>query len=425
MKKIAILVCLTLLVSLFAVNVGAYGETVTNTVDFRTLTPADAGDASKAAMEALGITIPEDSNAWWLQDCFHVFATPQDGYKICSYIQTLEAGEGKIFASDVTLSAGYWLAAVGDPSWFWVEVSTDGQTWTEAFADEAGRGAEWDASAYGEGALPLAGTAGASKIYVKFNVERHSGQTSGGISFSTLSAPVKGVNEVASSVDFKNLTPANAGADSKAAMESLGIIVPDDSNAWWIQDCFHVFATPQEGYQTCSYIQTLEAGEGKVFAGDVNLTAGYWLAAVGDPSWFWVEVSTDGETWNEVFSDEAGRGAEWDASAYGEGTISLPGTAGASKIFVKFNVERHSGQTSGGITFSTLFADVKDAETVEPTDPQPSEPETQPTEPSVPETEPTKPEDPNSPGTGDAFGIVVAMMAASGLALIALKKKEN
>ena len=254
---------------------------------------------------------------------------------------------------------------------------------------------------------------------MKFNVERHSGQTSGGISFSTLSAPVKGVNEVANSVDFRTLSPADAGDASKSAMESLGIIIPEDSNPWWVQDCFHVFATPKDGYQTCSYIQALEAGEGKVFAGDVNLSAGYWLAAVGDPSWFWVEISTDGENWTEAFADEAGRGAEWDASAYGEGTIALAGTAGASKVYVKFNVERHSGQTSGGITFSTLFADVKDAETVEPTDPQPTDP--QPTEPEA--TEPVAPDGPSK--TGDVFSIVVALLAVSGIALIALKKKEN
>ena len=64
---------------------------------------------------------------------------------------------------------------------------------------------------------------------------------------------------------------------------------------------------------------------------------------------------------------------------------------------------------------------------VEPSEPetQPTEPETQPTEPSVPETEPTQPENPETPDTGDVIGIVVAMMAASGMALIALKKKEN
>lgn len=66
----------------------------------------------------------------------------------------------------------------------------------------------------------------------------------------------------------------------------------------------------------------------------------------------------------------------------------------------------------------------------QPTEPetQPTEPETQPTEPETqptePETQPTQPENPETPDTGDVIGIVVAMMAAAGMALIALRKKE-
>lgn len=59
---------------------------------------------------------------------------------------------------------------------------------------------------------------------------------------------------------------------------------------------------------------------------------------------------------------------------------------------------------------------------------EPSEPETQPTEPETQPSE-TAPSEPSggsgTPNTGDVICIVVAMLAASGVALIALKKKEN
>lgn len=415
MKKIAILVCLAMLISLFAVGASAAEVTITSTVDFRTLTPAEAGDASKAAMEALGITVPAESGAWWLQDCFHVFATPKDGYADCFYIQKLEAPEGKTLTADATLTAGYWLAAMGDPSYFVVEVSTDGENWTEAYADEAGRGVEWEASAYAEGTITLPGTKGASVVYVKILVNRHGGQTAGGVSYSIINGTVEGeaepapelpANAVVNEVRFANTDkiPAGSGgtlsgADAKAELEAMGLVIPEDSNAWMLNDCFHIFATPQEGYQTCSYIQKLEAGEGKVFEENVSLSAGYWLAAVGDPSWFWIEVSTDGENWTEAYVDEAGRGTEWDASAYVEGTIPLEGTAGASVVYIKVCVERHSGPTAGGVSFTTLQGATKAAEGGN--------------------DQPTPPDE-----TGDMIGVVIALLAVSGMGITVLKKRN-
>lgn len=396
MKKIAILVCLALLVSLFAVNVSAATTEVTSTFDFKTLTPADPGAASNAAMESLGVTVEGN---WWVQDCYHVFATPQDGYQTCSITQVLDLGD-KVLLEDATVTAGFWLAAVGDPSWFWIEYSTDGENWTELYEDVTGFGEEWVDSAYAEGTLPLTGTAGASKVYVKYYVERHSGQTSGGVTFGTIKGVVEGEaeveelpeNTVQSNLDVKTLTPADPGAASNTALEGMGFEV---SGNWWVQDCFHVFATPQDGYQTCTLTQKLEAGEGKVFDGDVSLTAGYWLAAVGDPSWFWIEVSTDGENWTELYVDEAGRGAEWDASAYTEGTLPITGTDGKSVVYVKYNVERHSGQTSGGLTFSTITGNVKDA--------------AQP--------------DPSLPKTGDTIGVIVALFAVCAAGIVLTSKK--
>ena len=423
MKKIAILVCLAMLISVFAaVNVSAANVTVESSFDFRNLTEfagvqEGAADpaAAKAAIEALGLIVPEGSS-WKLQDCFHIFATPAGGFAPTSMIQTLEAGEGKTFLSDVSLTAGYWLSPPSDPSWangwFYIEYSTDGENWTEFYVDEGAHGAEWTDEAFVEGTLPIPGTAGASKVYVRYNIERHGGPTAGGLTHGSLKGAVEGdplpENAVENAVDFRNLT-AFAGvqegaadhAAAKAALEDLGLIIPEGSS-WKLQDCFHIFATPAGGFAPTSLIQVLEAGEGKVFDGNVSLSAGYWLSPPSDPSWapgwFYIEYSLDGENWIEFYVDEAGHGAEWTADAFVSGTLPIEGTDGASKVYVRYNIERHGGPTAGGLTFSNLNANVKASGSA------PSEP---------------------TPPTGDAIGLVVALMAVSGTALIVLKKKEN
>ena len=423
MKKthsmLALLICLALLVSLTAVTASAADVTVESSFDFRNLTDfagvqEGAADpaASKAAIEALGLVVPEGSS-WKLQDCFHIFATPANGFAPTSLIQVLEAPAGKTFISDVTLTAGYWLSPPSDPTWdngwFYIEYSTDGENWTEFYVDENTHGAEWTAEAFVEGTLPIVGTAGASKVYVRYNIERHGGPTAGGLTHGSLKGAVEGdalpSNAVENAVDFRNLSQfagvqegAADPAAAKEALEGLGLIIPEGSS-WKLQDCFHIFATPANGFAPTSMIQILEAGKGKVFDGDVSLTAGYWLSPPSDPTWdngwFYIEISTDGENWTEVYVDEGAHGAEWTAEAFVSGTISLSGTSGASKVYVRYNVERHGGPTAGGLTFANLNANVKSASGG------------------------------NADDTGDMIGVVVALLAVSGMGIAVLKKREN
>ena len=427
MKKtnslLALLICLALLVSLCAVTASAATVEVESSFDFRNLTEhagvqEGAADpaAARAAIEALGLVIPEGSAEWKIQDCFHIFATPAAGFAPAAMIQTLEAGEGKTFVSDVVLSAGFWLSEPSDPTWdsgwFYIEVSTDGENWTELYVLETPLGAEWTDAAYAQGTLTIPGTTGASKVYVKYNVERHGGPTAGGVTFGTLKGSVEGDplpdNAVQAAVDFRTLTQhatiqegAADPAAARADLEALGLIIPEGSGEWKLQDCFHIFATPANGFAPTSLIQTLEAGEGKVFDGDVSLTAGYWLSSPSDPSWdngwFYIEISTDGENWTEVYVDEGAHGDEWTAEAFVSGTIPLPGTSGASKVYVKFNIERHGGPTAGGLTFSQLDANVKAAGGGQP--------------------------DVN-PDDGDMIGVIVALLAVSAMGIVVLKKKH-
>ena len=342
------------------------------------------------------------------------------------FVQKVAAPAGETIQS-AKLDLGYWVLTSDPQGYVKLSVSANGTDWTEVATDNQGAAARKEIS------LDLPFTPGQTELYVKLTMQHWNTYEGAGVAYSKLSITAGGApadpaptdpalpeGTVQNVADFRTLSQfagagmpdesneaacADAFAAAKAAMESLGLTIPDGSGPWVLQDCFHIFATPIHGYNECSLMQTLEAGEGKVFAEDVSLTAGYWLAKVNDPSWFWIEYSTDGEHWEEAYADEEGRGAEWDASAYAEGTISLPNTKGAEKVYVKFFVVRHSGQTSGGLTFSKLTAMTADAGSVTP-----------------PATEG---EGTESPKTGDAIGVVVAMLAVSGLAITALKKKEN
>ena len=94
-----------------------------------------------------------------------------------------------------------------------------------------------------------------------------------------------------------------------------------------------------------------------------------------------------------------------------------------SRVFTTYKLNTDK---AGIYTFS-FYAVVEDEPVVPPT--EPTVPETTVPETTIPETtapEATEPVGPSGPSvTGDAFGIVVALMAVSGIALVALKKKEN
>lgn len=421
MKKtrsmLAMLMCLAMLVTLLAVNVSAVG-TASHEVNFIGMDLAGAGDPTKAAMEAQGLTVPEDSGAWEIVDHFAHVLTPKDGHSKCSYIQTLEAPEGEVFNGDVNLYLYYALAAknleTGEPlekvGELVVYVSDNGQDWTECWANREGQGKMYDATAIAENNIALTGSNGKSKVYAKVELTRYDGYTAGMIGTSRLSSETRGTNEVVNTIDTRNTQvycPPEGGMFAvgdvaKEEIERLGYTIEGD-NAWCLNSCYHAFMTPRDGYQECHLIQTLEAGKGMVFAKDVSVTAGYWLAVCGDPGWFKVSVSTDGETWTEAYADLEGRGTEYDLSAYTEGTITLPDTAGAAKVYVRYTIERHSGPTAGGLTFSSLVGEVKAA----PDAPKP---------------------DPENPKSGDTISVVLAMaMVCVAGAVITTKKfrKEN
>lgn len=423
MKKtrilLAMLMCIAMLASLFAVSASAAGS-ATHRADFLACSTSAKGEATHTVMSGLGLTIPAESGAWEMINHFNLnILVPADGYSTCYYVQTLEAPNGEVFAEDVTLDMAYALAnrdkngndlVESDGSsrvgHLIVYISTDGQNWTEGWADREGKGKVEDMSAIATVNTPLAGTAGLSKLYIKVELVRYDGYLAGAIGHSQLTANTRGVNEVISVIDARNAQGVSGdltGDAAHAEIERLGFDITEGN--WRITDCYWLQISPKEGWEQPKLVHTLEAGNGKVFDGDVSLTAGFFLGhqeiAQDDGSiktcLFLVEVSTDGENWTEAYKDTEGRTPNtFSSENYAEGTITLPGTSGASKVYVRYTIERLGDTTTGALTLSKLVGQTKDA-----------------------------PEGGNSAPTGDAIGMVVALLAVSGTALVVLKKKEN
>lgn len=395
MKKIralfAMLMVLVMLVSLTAVAFAASGDKVTSTLDFTKLTPGEDMAAVAAAVKALGA---EDCSNLVVGDCYNPLLTGKgyagEGY----YVQKISAGEGKVFAEAPVLTLNYRLTTADPMGYIKVEGSVDGVNYYPFAELNQSTGDAWTAEAKTSTTVVLNGGEGSAAVWVKVSIQHWGGPDAACVDVSTITASVKGgsgasepavptvpENAVINSVDFSTITAIAPGSGAslnaeatKTEMQALGLTIPADSAAWMLTDCFTFMITPVDGYADCSYIQTLDAGNGKVLEADAVLDLSYALAVVGDPGWIFVEVSTDGETYEEVWANEDGQGAEWDASAFATDKITLTGTAGASKIWVKVTANRHGGYTAGAVTKSVVTGLVKSASA--PVDPKPSTPVT-------------------------------------------------
>lgn len=425
MKKtrtmLALLVVLALLVSLTAATVSA-DETVTSTLDCTTLAPSTDAATVQETLKNAGVV--EASNVV-IEDMYNpmicTLGYQGEGY----FVQKIEAGEGKVFAAAPVLTLNYRLASADPMGYIKVEGSIDGVTYYPFAELTEATGTHHAAENRGTVNVTLNGGEGFSTVWVKISMQHWTSQDGAAVDSSVITASVKAApddapvvpeNAVSSNCDFTTLTPTAGGAESNAVLESMGIIVPEGSN-WQIVDHFSVCIIPKDGYQKTYYIQTLDAGEGKVLAEDATLDLSYALAAKDknvdtgeifdyDVGWIVVYASTDGENYEEVWVNEDGQGAMYENSAFADEQIALTGTAGASKVWVKVELERHAGETSGLIKTSTLSGMTKSASSDTPVDPA----------------------DPSNPKDGDSISIFVALAAvcAAG-AVITTKKfrKEN
>ncbi len=366
MKKIAILVCLALLVSALAVTASA-NETVTGTLDFSQIAIEATEDMTAAAEAAKALGAVEVSNLIIYSNYSKVIAGKGyagEGY----YVQKLEAGAGKVFAEAPVLTLNYRMAAGGDnQAYIKIEGSLDGVTYYEFAKLTESKGDPDNLNAKNSTTVTLNGGEGAAVVWVKISIQHWGGPTCGAVDSSTISGAVKEdpnatpVNAVNSTLDFSQIA-IEATEDMTAAAEAakaLGAV--DVSNLIIYSNYSKVIAGKGyagEGY----YVQKLEAGAGKVFAEAPVLTLNYRMAAGGDnQAYIKIEGSLDGVTYYEFAKLTESKGDPDNLNAKNSTTVTLNGGEGAAVVWVKISIQHWGGPTCGAVDSSTISATVKDA----------------------------------------------------------------
>ena len=174
MKKmrsiLAMLVCLTMLVSLTVVSVSAAGETVTSTLDFATLTAEGTEDMAVATEAIKGMGAVEASNLI-IFDC-HTKCVAGKGYAGAGYfVQKLDAGAGKVFAEAPVLTLNYRLAKADPMGYIKVEGSVDGINYYPFAELKDATGDSYSVEAKKSTTVTLEGGQGYSTVFVKITIE--------------------------------------------------------------------------------------------------------------------------------------------------------------------------------------------------------------------------------------------------------------
>ncbi|MBQ2939146.1 MAG: hypothetical protein IJE00_02145 [Clostridia bacterium] len=370
MKKAKIFLSLLLCVAVMASLVSALGltgsaaESVSVTVDLSNL---EANGEKDVAAEAIKNAGAYEVNNLKLENTYAGTAHP-GGYAGEGYlVAKLEAGAGKVFASDVVADLTYWLAdvvnsEVGVHGWIKLEVSTDNVTYTEIAKDAQGSGTEYSDTSRHNVQLPLTGTKGASVAYVKVTMQHWGSPYCGGIQKLIVSGeaeadPNAGGNDddqqggeatgsASLTVDLSGMS-ANEDKDASAtAIKNAGAM---EVNNLQLENSYFGFAHPS-GYAGAGYIIVkLEAGEGKVFASAPVVDLTYWLAVNDPQGYLTVEGSLDNETYYEFYKDSTGAGGQYQLSAQINKQITLTGAEGAAVAYAKITVEHWGAPHCGGI----------------------------------------------------------------------------
>ncbi len=404
---LVVLMTLALLISLACVPASA-AETVISTLDFTTM--AADGNADSAAETILAAGAVEVGGIGFkLESCHCVQAMPADGHNNAWIVQKIEAGEGKTFTADPVLDLTYFLSAADTSGAVRVFVSEDNAAYTEVFARTEGAGDEWTLTAQHNDKITLTGGAGKSILYVKIQMIRFGGPTSGSIVKSVITATVSSGAAVpavpgprTSVLDFSAMAadgePKN-DASLEYAKNTLIAAGAVDVHKLVLWDCIRVQATPIDGYAEGYFIQKIDAGEGLVFENDPVLDLKYSLAAnTQDPGSIKVEVSTDGVSYTQVYLDNVGQGEDFNPNAEIEKQITLTGGKDSQIVYIKVAVVRCGGQASGSIIKSVINGTA---------------------------TTPASSDDGGSDNTGDMIGIVAALAVVCGLGLIVTSKKSR
>ena len=361
-KLLAMLLIVSLLMSLPVASFAADENKVSNALDFATL-PAESSDTAVVAEYlTANMAIEEVSNLIATGNGDYMFVGPQgyagEGY----FVQKLEAGEGKVFAENAVLDLTYRITSADMLGYVRVQSSVDGVNYNTCTTFNEATGDAYTNEARKSATVDLGCGLGAEAVWVKIVMQHWTSPDGAAVDSSTLSASVKDAPgpSVSDTLDFALLPGVSYDATVVApylielgAEEVSNLIV--EQNGDYIFACTAGYAG--EGY----YVQKLEAGEGKEFAENAVLNLTYRIVTADPLGYVTVECSVDGTNYTActTFNEATGEGYSNDARA--NATVELSGTAGAEAVWVKIKMQHWTSRDGAAVDCSTITASIKDA----------------------------------------------------------------
>lgn len=330
-------------------------ETVSNVLDFSNLTTATE-DFTAAATAITDLGAVEASNLI-VADIYTKFVAGKgysgEGY----YVQKLTAGAGKVFADTPVLKLDYRVATANPQGYVKVEMSLDGETYTQLANYNEGLGATYSQNCFGSASIELTGAAGYRNVYVKVTMQHWTSPDGAGVDYSGITATaIKGVppteeekpRDLASVLDFSTLS-TNEG-DATSAILGLGALA---SSGLATPSCYSVFASPINGESLSYYVQQLDAGDGYMFYDDLSMTLKYRLSGTDTRDYIKIEASYDGGAYNEIATLTESTGDSYTNTCIATTEYVLP-AAGYQTVKVKVSMIRYGAPDTAGVDYSAI-----------------------------------------------------------------------
>ncbi len=330
-------------------------EAVSNVLDFSDLTTATEDfTAAAAAITELGAV---EANNLIVADIYTKFVAGKgysgEGY----YIQKLTAGAGKVFADTPVLQLDYRVATGNPQGYVKVEMSLDGETYTQLVNYNESLGGNYSQDCFGSASIPLTGAAGYRNVFVKVIMQHWTSPDGAGVDYSGITATaVKGVpptveekpRDLSSVLDFSKLS-ANEG-DATSAILGLGALA---SSGLSTPSCYSVFASPTSGEVLSYFMQQLDAGDGYMFQDDLSMTLKYRLSGTDTRDYIKIEASYDGGAYNEIATLTESTGDSFTNTCIASTEYVLP-AAGYQTVKVKVSMIRYGAPDTAGVDYSAI-----------------------------------------------------------------------
>ncbi len=362
-KLLAMLLIVSLLMSLPVASFAAEENKVSNAVDFATLPATSTDKALVAEFIPANMAIEEVSNLIVEGNGDYKFVCTQgyagEGY----FVQKLEAGEGKVFAENAVLDLTYRISSADSLGYVRVQSSVDGINYNTCTTFSEATGTAYTNEARKSATVDLGCGAGTEAVWVKIIMQHWTSPDGAAVDSSTISASVKDAPgpSVSDTLDFAKLPGVSEDPAVVApfvielgAEEVSGLIVTGNGD--------YKFAGGRGYAGEVYYVQKLEAGEGKAFAENAILNLTYRIANADPLGYVTVESSVDGINYNVCTTfDEATGNDAYSNDIRKNATVELGGTAGAEAVWVRIKMQHWTAPAGAAVDSSTITAAIKDA----------------------------------------------------------------